>query len=1651
MAPYYPTTGVPAGERLSDGPNEQFEPQCASFDGKSIKCAGHVRPVIRENTGSEVLEHFMGIKPPLVQPTVTTDAGLYTGEVQIGVQRVHRASGVRSGISPIYPEGGNAVDSILTATPPGETWDDFDGVRSVYVGGTDTGNIIYGIKQPLVASAVASNIVTYTQSGGKLSKASFYEINAVRFYAYKAFADIAAQTAIGQTPTLSLRVGIYKTSATPYTLVSSPVDVVLSNIPDEGAAPILDVQFTSPVTIPTSEVANYSVIVSLAPATTPNVRAYFFHSNDTSAVGGDLATNDAAGWVDGTGWDLVAADGQPDVRQGQVLSSFYTLSGAGYTPVNSALSGSAFARGIAIDGSERFYVPSLDSALRRSVLRVDSTDFSVYTEGTKTGQCAGLSFFLDPADDTKLYMLWIEGSTLYVRELTDMAQTDEATFALTPPSGFGSGVVACCDRLGEYLVIRYESVTSPGTFAYRIWASGATFMDWTQTGFTASGGSVTAITGIASKPTDPTVVLIAGTGGVDRSTNSAGAFSATVITAQSVAAVYFESSTNAYAIYASTAVANYLARKSTDAGATWASAVAAAGKAAGAFAVQPLIAVAPTDTNKVYAIAAGSLYRSTNAGTSYSRFRASFSYSALAVSTTDADSVMATSTASSFQFRYTGFTDEFGRPVYAYASQWDSSAGVILPTPTIPNPDLYMRLTRRVTAGSAARVASYLKCSARSITVDTSAMYDAEPESIAQGGTERFDAYAVLFRDVVIGPEWREVAIVDAGGSYTFAQDQKSLLACIPYVTEFYECPGSFEDVETFRNQGTERLCFISQPGYDYFEGIPGANDYDARVLDPVYYRKNSLSLLLGSRIGVLASAPSGGALTINVDGGGAISLAAGDTIQHLTPDGATGGTLLILTINENSPGVYDATYLALGGVEPVATSIIYNSYGAIQTIGSVLTVTDPSPEPDWTAYTQVELEITNQALFASSSAGAFVVFVSPDASQASYAAVYQDEAQADSLLYLTADIVGTVPDADWSVRFGFSALDPNAIYRAMAFRDAQGNVTARAFLRPDPDRPGIMQVLSERVVVNQDGTEDYTLGTRGPSPVNPASVESRPILFGSVSKGSSRVQLFNFAEFDDWVQQREVTFEGDTYRGTIKKVLKFDPNTGDLLDPPQLELFEAWDGESHAFVPVTIAGDYGSVHFGGATPETYEIISGLTKFDLKPRSRTRIIKATRETMYVLCAQDEYFEVLPSNFLIPATVAEFNNVFGDISAQVQSTRGSSSFTCSSLSCAVDEDNRIYFCSPQGIVRFNFQGAELLPGMRDRFSKIHWTFYPRMVVAMDGGLFPLPALRVGNIGYAENEATQTMAYVLPLNKWVSMADLAYVEAMCPALAVNGEQRVVFAGKGKLGVFGVNTRREDYTDYDAEEQDAIRNTPQAGQYLGAVYNGFLTRADITTTAWDDVYEMSLKNADDTRADLSGWGTVFNTPRNPTTGQPVLAARSRVSIAIFDVETGAVQQADIIGVNYDADDSDAPSRVYIYKPGGFAAAAGTTSYHWILGAVQSTLHTPEMRPANGATALTIKRIQMDVEPDGTAEGPWWLEIEFYGARTGGRTNTKAALVQTRTVPWTRFKNDSRMSLNFLLPSCRSISTRIKAYAPAGNALRIKDVEITYDDFVR
>lgn len=932
------------------------------------------------------------------------------------------------------------------------------------------------------------------------------------------------------------------------------------------------------------------------------------------------------------------------------------------------------------------------------------------------------------------------------------------------------------------------------------------------------------------------------------------------------------------------------------------------------------------------------------------------------------------------------------------------------------------------------------------IQVNTSEMTQNEPESIAQGGNERYDIYSVLIREQSLGTEFREVARIPIGGSFTFDEPRASLGVKVSVHDGFYDTPGGFEAVANLRNGTDERLCFISQPGYDPFVGIPGENDYDYVFDNPNIVDAGSKYSIIPGKIGRVVSVDTAAkTLTLaDVDATQWALLQAGDLLPLLS--GSDGAGLFVSVADDFDPdsypvsGVYTVEYTdyayADSGVRPRSGMSLYSAYGR-GTLGAVATISSAQAnwyetlyfmtiDGDTSGFLDPYLGSNNNVVciagyfyyvrsYAKNQSGVFRVAITP--MHPSFQAAPQ-------------------PSVDDTVYATFAPIYSSLTNRVTILKDDRGYEAGRAYVKADSNT-GLLTTF-----VNASLTKG---GVRGTSPESAVKAEFRKELLATVKKGEQVVRL-NIDVADDYWHQRKFLIEGDDYQEAyIDKVMEFDPESGVKLPRKALHLSSPWRGDDHKDSPCLVAGDYTSVHFSGTGLDQPEAISGLTKLNLVPKSRTAAIASASAYLYVFAEANEYFELQVPSFPIPRTGAEFSQFA--IEAETTQTRSRGVFTITSKAWAADDNGLIYLIGPNGLYRVSSPNITLIPGSRKMFSRIDPDHLQRASLAFNTASFPRPMIHIAGIGYQDGSKTQHLGFIPDIEAWVNLSSTTEIDVITPLVNQQGMSNIAFGGAGTVGIFADMDRSIRHTDYPGPARAQTAYAFGAG--TDSPRSGFIGTGDITVfDASNNIYAIDVTWEDSateaTRQDFSCYGTALNASLNA--GELVGIAKRGVKWQKTNATTGAVEEVDVVGIKKTTDPNDAAITWTLYVQGTLSDTSASR-YYWTIGARYFRWATNEITPADGKMSVQINALELDVSPDGSDDNPWWITFDVYTARGASEIDWSTPVV-SRTIPHTRFKNEARQDISFMTPTARSAAIRAYGYAPVNSGFQVKRLSVKVQD---
>jgi hypothetical protein len=939
----------------------------------------------------------------------------------------------------------------------------------------------------------------------------------------------------------------------------------------------------------------------------------------------------------------------------------------------------------------------------------------------------------------------------------------------------------------------------------------------------------------------------------------------------------------------------------------------------------------------------------------------------------------------------------------------------------------------------------YWAASGSKITVNTATMHSREPESEDQGGTERYDSFAILVRDKARGAQFYRVATVNAGDSFTINEPSETLIAKgIPVVAGIIETPGGFEQVVVHRQSGTERLCFIGQPGYDSAHGIPGAKDYKYRYDEPQVVTAGSGHYLVRQQLGrVSAINLTTRVITLaNYDEDALTALAVGDQLPYLS-DAGFGGFLIVSAKDANAGTV---TYSALSYSTPSVQSTLYQPFNQTEggTVSAVI-----SEVTDGVGYHTLTLDGDN--------ARDFLTFLIAGEYVQVGNGFFKVISASPSTLALTVETTTfssvTAIAEDASVKQWHGDLYFAHQTSISLFRGRDNEEVCRAWLQKDSGN-GMLALYSDHGSYNASNVYvKSSPGVQGAQPINISAVELRTAAFGAVKKGDTRIHVFPAIANDYW-HQRAVTFEGDPYKAYIKKVVKYDTDTGALLREPQLELFEPWGGEDHLFVPIQVLSDHSSVYLTGnsSEPEHFETVSDFTRLELLPKTGLRAIVPAKGNVYAFAESDEIFTMSPSNFVLPSTGEEF--IAFEIAAEVAVDRATSNFTIPSNGYAIDGEGVIYLVGHHGLYVTSPPGIRAIDGKRDWFSKYDTNTVRGARLVWDEGHWPLPVIRVVGLGFDEDGNTEQLAFCPDTKQWLNFGGQANIDTATVGNKASGEPTVVFGGSGTIGLLAQHNPEEDFApEYDGE--DAGVNAYANGQAQTANTSGFIGTADISTfDAEAGILALDVTYQDSTAAspealDLSGFGTMLNCPVDAN-NEAVNVAWRGVKMVKINTSTGVAEEAKIIALHREYDQANAVyvNTLYVKPDSAWTDTAGA-KYHWMIGPRYFRVTSNEVTPDRKHRGVQLTGVAFDIEPTGTDTYPWWVKMEVFGNGTNGPIDYSTAQI-TRIIPWTRFRNGAARDITIRGRVNRGLVVRLSGYSPANADIRIRQFDLHVDDVV-
>lgn len=1657
----YITTRKPSNESVQYGLN--FEELGFSFadvgerEKRVCVTGGHNRPLILEQEGTAVVPHWMGLKPPLVPPSVTVaGSGSLTAAIQVAFQRINSKTGQRSEISPLWP--GTGVDSV---SPADKSWSAMSQEPTVWIGANET--TITGIRQEVEFSDDSETSIAFSGTGQGLVSSKFI-MSGISLFGNVPNSEIQelGEDAAG----VDLKVALFKGT----TRITDWVEIAKKSLPREGDSPQIKVTFSAPVEI--EDTATYRVYIVVNEATPASYVNLFFKRTDTSQSPDMERTTDATPET-GT-YSTVAtfvnslsipSSGVPmlggKIAEARDRLPLPGVNGAAtrpgvngyqacYDAVLAAMTGPSYfcssivrssktgnrlfavmCPGKTVDGDDNLTTSAnallLVGSGKGTTYYDAAFSTTILTNWPTLGVLTRAKMVEDPSDDDYIYMFHesFDGATreLACTRITFTGTTvTAAPFAVTDLDDAALG--ATSDDYDANYIADVKPISGGGAYVLVAGESGVGRIIKLNSSFAITAQHASAecedALQIAVDPNDSTILYMATAysfaPGVYKSTDSGENW--TIVKSGNFYCVATAPGVSPTRLYAG---GDQKVSYSANAGSTWTDVtVGASGQKARSVIVGSTASVVHTALSD-----SGLIYRSADSGVTYTKMDGSER-----ATSSDPDglipdgnnSISKPNGASPFPYvesplpgLYYGYprwhAPASAATAFNYASMYNEAFGVT--NYKFSDNDLVYRLVTN-----------------SSLTISTATAHASEPESVGQGGTEDYDKFSILIRDRTDGV-FREVGVVDAGDSLIYNESADSLRVKNPIVPGFWETPGGFDCVQPYRAQGQERLVFAGQPGYDSFVGIPGAKDYEDEVVSPFVYRRAGEMYLTGGYVGLVSSVSTKTATLTRVNAANFANLSVGDVIPFVRYNG---GGFLIVTAKSSAGGVYTITHSGLAVSESLAGSEIHLGYGSATAIGTA-SVAPATFGSNGLYYITLSAGYDSQ-LLASVSPGDYLPF--SGATYKGFLLVSSVRAGSGIITFSLPDSVANNIESGATVYFKFGSIYNSITAKGIRFLNEAGTEISRAYLDVDS---------TSKIVTLKSSHARTSLGLIGAFPGGAAKAQTRTILVASVQRGATRVRL-SLPVADDYWHQRDVSFEGDSYQGRIRKIVKFDPADGSALPIPEIELAEPWAGDDHNNTPIQIVSDFSSLHIAGAELGQTETISDFTKLNLLPATAIGALAVASGRLMAFTEANEIYEVQISNFLIPTDVqTAIGFAIEDFIAQKKET---AVFTRSSKATAVDAQGRVYIAGPAGLYAYSSPNVEYLLGQRSFFQELHPTVAKRIALAFDPGIYPEQMLRVAGLGFAEGEATEQLAFVPGRGQWLGLGGGPSASALASGVGQDGSGYVFFGGNGKVGVYGQAVTASSPRAWPGD--DFGRNAAAHGLGRGGPAGFFVTGAEISGLAGETyIYEIDATYVDaETQSellDLSGYSTILNCPVEGDLGAktPVLAARTGIKVGKWNTATGEYEEGEVLGIKEVASSSNT---LFVYSETAWTVSA-SARYYVVIGPREWQITLPSIEPQGRATALQLKRLEVDVDPGGTATSPWWMKVEVFAAKRTGETDW-ANPVLTRVVPWTRLL-ESRGLMYFRTGLYRSLAVRLSGHAPIDSNITIGSVRVVVEDVMR
>lgn len=1623
----YRTTRRPAGEPLTDSDPPLYEVKgytAASFSGKCVVTGGHMRPLILEQIGNDVETHPMGIKPPLIAPSVTIGEGSYSGAVQVAFQRINSISGQRSDISPIWPGSGSQ-----DVAPSNKSWTEVSSNPTIPIGripNSSPAAYTLGVLQQIKVQANTSTSVPFggadVDSSG--SATGTYFGTGVVIYGYVPEGEVAV---LGVDAGVDLEIAVYKGSNTALgEQVTEWFLVRKETIPREGEQPTIQASFASSFEFDESSV--YRIVVRSTAATPASYVALFYTQDTASLPTGPKTTatlplpTTIATWADVSGGTVLGRETT------DVLGSFQRSYLTGSSRDTAYFTGTFGSLLNSTTPISDFLVDSagvVNAVVRNTFFNSTVTEQDMIDEDTRrfgAGVYSANSYLvpdLGNAGHIYAFLEQIDGATRFPVCLRSLDNGDTwAAFAVTNLNAATLGMTT--DDQANNKIVDVRPILGGGAYIAIKGGAGARRLIKINSSFAIVSQNAAAemenCRQIAVDTNDSDTVYMATPTGIYKTTNAGSSW--TLVEAGNFYSIDTHDAGADCVIYAG---GSGLIAKSSDNGSTWGDLTS--GVPAG---VVNQVRISPISNSIVYAATPSFIIRSKDAGATFDAY---MPFAALVIRVDPADATVC------FATRYlsagiVAFDDAgFDRRNYFTLAPVNFSE-----EQTITDPALFHETIGFLQVASGAEV--YGQVTDGSITIDLSTATSREPEAISQGGTENYDKIAVLLRDRALGIEFRQVAVIDLGESFTFNENALALGVKQAIVPGFYEVAGGFESVENYRVFGTERLVFISQPGYDSLRGIPGSGDYEQRFLSPRVYRAWDRMFLTGERIGSVLSVNTGTrTITLRAVNGAAFTqVAVGQELPFVDNANGNGGHVIVESATL-AAGVYTIVYYDYAYLEPSGGCIFYLPTGEALPLGTLGANARDLGSGEFV----LQMADGFVSEFGAIPVGSRVAFTG---TANGYLEVLSIDASNGEIVFSIPNSVSAPEDGD-AILFPHSALHFADFVKGVVFLTETDQEIGRAWPKTDA-ASGLIELYTDWART--------ALGTNGSDPAGAYALEARFALLGTVQKGSSRIRTGLPVANDFW-HQRDVSFLGDTVRQRIKKIVKYDTNTGERLLSPEIELFEPWRGDDHSLQPMEVISDYSSLHIAGAAfgrdLSNAESISDFTKLNLVPKTGTIVVAAVSGRLFVFAEKDEIFEISVDPFIVPTSGAAAEEFA--IEDLVDQVRQSASFAISTTRKAIDERGRIYLAGPQGIFSYVSPNVYQIRGMRDRFAKFFWKMAPKFSMALDPSLFPEAALRIANVGYLEGETNEQLAYSPMREQWMNFGGGLNADEIAGAQGQDNSALVLGGARGKVYVYGQVIADPDHTEWNGE--DYGRNYLINGQVSGESFGGYITGGDVNVENVADplIYAVDATYRDSTVSppellDLSGFGIVLNTPTEgpDDAREPVESAILGVPFVKWNDATGAQERGVVVGLKIE---EDGTNTIYVKAESAWTDLSVGQRYYWAIGPRPWQITTREIEPTAPWRGVAMVGFEMVVDSAVEEEHPWWIRVQAFFNFTGKGIDWTQPVVD-RIYSWREFTNESRLMRPFYTVPAVGFVVRVSGHAPTNRNFRITEMRVIKDN---